>query len=445
MRQHDLPLSSKVFKDIFEYVPEKKFIYLYNAGRKERYDEGEFLLEQGGNDETVFLILEGEFRVYKKVGDWEVTVSVLKPGDWIGEVALEKGVTRISSAVATKPSQVLALDGEVFDTLDKETQLSLMRKFNTLAAERLDFLINQQKELMEQQDRLLSIIKSSLNTENYIYSESELIQSFIKVIPTLPVYAVKLITMLNDSSVSMEEISKIIRQDPTLAAQVLRVANSPYYGFQNKIRDIQHALALLGLNQVYLLVTFYAIRSTMPKSSEFSALQVHSVVMSYVGAELAANIHKESEAMIGTLGLLHDIGRSLVLLLKQKHPESALLFDTFDHNILGSLLLKSWNLPDDLCDSIRYQGYFDFASPDDIPEPYRMNVALLSISHMVVDQLSGKQSPEKPFLREYKRLLGIVGYSVQEIAELKVMPGMKRKWKSLPVIVRNYLAQKQSN
>ncbi|MFW6324338.1 MAG: HDOD domain-containing protein, partial [Desulfovibrionales bacterium] len=228
-----------------------------------------------------------------------------------------------------------------------------------------------------------------------------------------------------------------------LAAQVLRVANSPYYGFQQRIRDIQHAITLLGLNQVYLLVTFYAMRSTMPKSSEFSRLQMHSVVMSYIASELAKAIHHDQEAFAGTLGLLHDIGRSLILMLKSKHPETNVLFDTLDHYLLGGLLLQSWNLPDELHESIRYQNYFKFAQPEDIPEKYRENVALLSISHLIMETWSGQDVEDaSPFLQEYKDTLGLTGYTVEEIAELKVLPPLKRMWKTLPVIVRNFLAKR---
>jgi HD-like signal output (HDOD) protein len=434
-------IGSKVFQDVFQYIPEKKFVYIYNAGRQERYDRGEVLVREGGKDETVYLVLDGEFRLYKTIGDRELTLALLKPGDWIGELGFTNGTGRMATAVAEKSSNVLAVDSEVFITLDHETQASLLKRFNLMAAERMDFLLRQQLELLDQQRRLISIIKSTLNTEKYIYSESELIRSFIQVIPRLPVYAVNLISMINDSSSSMEEISRIIRQDPTLAAQVLRVANSPYYGFPNKIRDIQHALAMLGLNQVYLLVTFYAVRSTMPKTKEFSQLQVHSVVMSYVASEMAGTNDSGQIALIGTLGLLHDIGRSVILLLKQNHPESSLLFDTFDHHLMGGLLLKSWNLPDEISESIRYQSYFRFAPPHDIPEPYRRYVALLGMAHLVMEAIRGGSEFEEhvPFLESYQEELNLKGYSIEELAKHKVLPDLKRKWRSLPVIVRNYL------
>ncbi|MFW6323753.1 MAG: cyclic nucleotide-binding domain-containing protein, partial [Desulfovibrionales bacterium] len=201
----NLPLGSKIFQNIFEYLPEKKFVYLYNAGRIEQYDPGEYLIREGGRDEVVYLVLEGEFKIIKNSGQKELVISLLKPGDWIGEMAFDKNSPRIASAVATRGSNVLAIDDEVFETLDLETQLALMRKFNSLASERFDFLVRRQQEFLDQQTRLISIIKSTMGTERYIYSGSDLIQSFIKVVPRLPVYAVNLITMLHDQSVSMEE------------------------------------------------------------------------------------------------------------------------------------------------------------------------------------------------------------------------------------------------
>ena len=71
-----------------------------------------------------------------------------------------------------------------------------------------------------------------------------------KNIPSLPQVTTKLLTVFNNNNAHAKEVSKIIESDQSLAAQVLKQANSPFYGFPGRIATLQHAIVLMGFNAI---------------------------------------------------------------------------------------------------------------------------------------------------------------------------------------------------
>ena len=72
----------------------------------------------------------------------------------------------------------------------------------------------------------------------------------VKDLPTLPHVLEKLTMLVEDPDASSEAIAKVISTDQVLSAKVLKMVNSPIYGFPGRISSIQHALVLLGFNVV---------------------------------------------------------------------------------------------------------------------------------------------------------------------------------------------------
>lgn len=437
--------SFRVFSDIFEYLPEKDFVFIYNTGRILKVGADEVLIREGSTDNsTVYLIMEGEFKVVREIDGKQKTMAFLGPGNWVGEIAFSQKVPRTASVIATRTSRLLALTRGAFESLKDHTKSALMQKFYSLAEER-NYVIGEKDRKAKdgEKDPFISSIESSLAQDGSIYSKSKLIQAIISNIPRLPIYAGDLIGRLNDAEISLSEVTDIIRQDPSLAAQILRYVNSPYYGFRQKITELKHAIVLLGLNQIYLLVIFNAIRTTMPKTAEFKKLQVHSVVMSYITAELAATIDPKLVGPAGTLGLLHDIGRSVIDLLKFSYPELSHVFENLDYATLGAMLLKQWNLPDEISEAIRCQDFFWLTPPNEIPAEYRSNVAMLAVAHLITDFLSGVDLPFQgsPFLKDYLKVLKLPELAVEDLALTRILPRMKLKMKDLPLWIRNFLLE----
>ncbi len=91
----------------------KKFGRLFPAGT--------ILFEEGQACTGMFIIQKGQVRLYKKVGKEEVTIDVLKEGDFFGEMACLIGQPRSINAVVEGESQILVVQPEVLDSLFRGT------------------------------------------------------------------------------------------------------------------------------------------------------------------------------------------------------------------------------------------------------------------------------------------------------------------------------------
>ena len=73
----------------------------------------------------------------------------------------------------------------------------------------------------------------------------ELIRDWVEI-PTLPQVIARLGRLIDDPDVGLRDIGAVVAEDPPLASQVLRTANSAYYGFAQRVVSLEHAATLLG-------------------------------------------------------------------------------------------------------------------------------------------------------------------------------------------------------
>jgi len=72
-------------------------------------------------------------------------------------------------------------------------------------------------------------------------------------LPSLPAVAIRLVAMCRKDEVDLKELAQDISNDPALAAKVLKVVNSPFYGLRAQVTTISHASALLGTEAIRTL------------------------------------------------------------------------------------------------------------------------------------------------------------------------------------------------
>lgn len=185
-----------------------------------------------------------------------------------------------------------------------------------------------------------------------------------KTLPTLPSVINKLNSLSDNDKSSVQEMAKIVSSDQVLSARILRLANSPSYGFY-RVSTISNAMILLGVNVVKSLALSSSIFAIMEKDSV--GLWEHSL-----GAGVAANLIARKLGLpeceeIATAGLLHDIGK-VIISLKCPEAEKDIVnlsrerkmytMDAeheiigTDHAEIGGWLSKSWFLPDKLSEPI---------------------------------------------------------------------------------------------
>ena len=184
-------------------------------------------------------------------------------------------------------------------------------------------------------------------------------------LPTLPTIYMKLSHLLSVPDASIKMISNIISEDPAIAAMVLKIVNSAAYGFYNKIGDLQHAVVILGLNEIKNLVlatSIYKVVKEFKASSAFDMQEFwkHSIGCAILARVLAETAYLKNPENVFTGGLLHDIGKLIhaaylredfnrvlvnVVETGSQMSESEKNILGFDHTQTGSALAEKWNLP----------------------------------------------------------------------------------------------------
>lgn len=183
-------------------------------------------------------------------------------------------------------------------------------------------------------------------------------------LPTLPGIVTRLQALSENRKSTIQEMAQLVSSDQILSARVLRLVNSPSYGFY-RVSTISNALILLGVNVIKSLALSSSIFEIMEKT--IVGLWEHSL-----GAGVAANIIARRLKLpeveeISTAALLHDIGK---VIIKEKCPEDyarvAMLMERkglamldaerellgTDHAEVGEWLVRSWYLPDKLSEPV---------------------------------------------------------------------------------------------
>ncbi|RNC69883.1 MAG: HDOD domain-containing protein [Desulfuromonadales bacterium] len=183
-------------------------------------------------------------------------------------------------------------------------------------------------------------------------------------LPTLPGVVTRLQALSENRKSTIQEMAQLVSSDQILSARVLRLVNSPSYGFY-RVSTISNALILLGVNVIKSLALSSSIFEIMEKTTV--GLWEHSL-----GAGVAANIiarHLKLPEVeeISTAALLHDIGK---VIIKEKCPDDHELITVLmnqegltmleaerrvietDHAEVGEWLVRSWYLPDKLSEPV---------------------------------------------------------------------------------------------
>lgn len=184
-------------------------------------------------------------------------------------------------------------------------------------------------------------------------------------LPMLPVAAAELLAGCQRDDLDAAWLAGRVERDPSLSANVLRVANSTAMGSRERIVSLTQAVARLGLRDLRDLVLVATLeagvfrsRGTEPALSE---LWEHSTLVAGWSREVARARRANVEGAF-LAGLLHDVGRAVLLGIAMEirgerltDTDWEVLLPLFDarHEAVGGELANSWNLPEAVADAIR--------------------------------------------------------------------------------------------
>ncbi len=194
-------------------------------------------------------------------------------------------------------------------------------------------------------------------------------------LPTLPTTVAKLIEVIDQPATSAQSLSNIVSGDQVLTAQILKLANSAYYGFPRKINTITLAIVVLGyetLKNLVLSVTvidrFSRYQHTMP--FDVYLFWEHAIGTGVASRMLARENGYQISGEAFAAGLLHDIGKYVMSLhfkssfekivarmIDEDRPMYEIeeeLLEGVNHAQIGAWLIEKWNLPDPIVAGVKY-------------------------------------------------------------------------------------------
>ncbi|QPJ66376.1 MAG: HDOD domain-containing protein [Candidatus Nitrohelix vancouverensis] len=195
-------------------------------------------------------------------------------------------------------------------------------------------------------------------------------------VATPPAVYFKFKEAVEDPDTSFKEFSEILSADPGLLIRLLKIVNSPFYGLDAKVETVEHAMTIVGLNQLSDLVLTTTIMnefSGVPGDLlNMNTFWEHSVAVGVSAQILAGYLGEKELERFYIAGMLHDIG---TLVICKKAPEKMMravklekegagaMHETerevmgFSHADVGSSLLRAWKLPQRLLDCVSFHHH----------------------------------------------------------------------------------------
>lgn len=424
----------------FDGLNEKDTVHLYNIAKILKLKTFEVIFKEDIVDETLYILISGSIKLYNSAKKHQIEIILSHKNSFIDETAFIKNKKRLFSCFALEPSTVMAISEKDLDLLPQHIKLNLLKNLNNSNALNSLSLRYQIAETNDIISYLSSYIKQLSNERSDLCEKSEIIQNTLKKFPRLPVYAMKLTELLLEENTSIKEIVDLAKTEPSLIADTLKTINSAYYNLTYKVSDFQHAAMLLGFNKIYQIAIDSSISNLMPETQEFRLLRSHSLLTAALGVEIAMHCMIQKPLIMNTIGMLHNIGKNVVILLNKEQPYLSILFNMLDDAKLASLLLREWNIPDKVHHSIEYYHLPEFVSPEEITLEYRDLVSTLYLARLIQNLLEKKKESEirTPFLDRYLKTLNIKK-SFQGFTK-EILSSLKKKADTFPEDIRVLLS-----
>lgn len=249
-------------------------------------------------------------------------------------------------------------------------------------------------------------------------------------LPAQPKIMLEMERLINKPKVNMSAIAQLVSKDPALTAIIFRIIGSPIYGLRKPVDSVERAISVIGLTQMANIVKAAALRQAVGGAEPFyewfwersgDIAQLCSIIAHK--QRMVCNIFPDQAQLAG---LFHDCG---VPMLMQRFPEYCVSFRTAqgqkwpnvveedrslqtDHAVVGYLIAKHWNLPDFICQAVRFHHEILHAE-----HKAMTMVAILQMARHIYNVYSGNNDTEWEVDKE--RVMEEIGISAEGLKEFE--------------------------
>jgi putative nucleotidyltransferase with HDIG domain len=235
---------------------------------------------------------------------------------------------------------------------------------------------------------------------------------------------------LQSPQCNLSTIGDAIQKDPDLTARLLRLANSPFFGFANRLSTVAEAVSLLGIQQIQDMIVassvldqFKGVPDILVNKDSFWR---HSLAVGITARLLAMERRLPKPDKFFVAGLLHDVGRLVLLsqsaewaekVFELYQSEKILLRDAekkilgYDHQQIAAELLQSWSYPNALVQAVAFHH-----TPNQ--SVARLDAAVVHIADHLVNAMGLGSSGEQRISPLDEKAWATLGLSTEILARL---------------------------
>jgi diguanylate cyclase (GGDEF)-like protein len=191
-----------------------------------------------------------------------------------------------------------------------------------------------------------------------------------RTLPSIPAVVIEVLDICEREDVGTSEIASVLARDPALAAKVLKVANSAFYGLRSQVTTLERAVSIMGINATLSLSLSFSLVGSLRKSTaRFDHIYFwrRSIIAAATAKAIGSRFRRGTRDEYFLAGLMQDIG---ILILNETSPENygrvfsssggsherllAVERQAFgaDHVDVGCWQLDRWGLPEDLIKAV---------------------------------------------------------------------------------------------
>jgi putative nucleotidyltransferase with HDIG domain len=255
----------------------------------------------------------------------------------------------------------------------------------------------------------------------------------VRQLPSISAAVFEVLQTFENEDVDLATIARKICVDQGMTTRILRVSNSAFYGFANRVGTIQDAIALMGLQNIRALVVASGLIQHFPPRTgslfDWKSFWKHSIGAGVCARVLASRVGQDAELAF-TAGILHDIGRLVIevgqpaksdAILKYSVDKNVSLLEAeraifgYDHTLVGFEITSYWKFPSVIRTAIRDHHHPD-ANSGKLAD--LIHVGNATCHALEIDNFNWKQLPLR--CEEGWTRLGLtVGMLEEEIPEIR--------------------------